>query len=109
LVFDTYSEVQFVSDDSDNEFTHDFSEDSNGNVEADEEWHERRGEGKARVHHFIEPDPRLIRVVPNISGDSSSSGFFWLIFTEELFSTILTETNATISSTLKKERTEHCK
>jgi hypothetical protein len=47
------SEVQFVWDISDN----DFSEDSDGIVEADEEWQERRGDDKATVHHFTGPDP----------------------------------------------------
>jgi hypothetical protein len=37
LVFYIVSEVQFASDDSDNDFTHYFAE-SDGIVEADEEW-----------------------------------------------------------------------
>jgi hypothetical protein len=46
------------------------------------------------VHHFTGPDTRLIRVVaPDINGDSSSFDFFRLMFTEELFSTILTKVN----------------
>jgi hypothetical protein len=56
LVCDCDSEAQCTSDYSDIDFTHDFSEDSEGIVEADEEWHERR-EGKATVHHFTGPDP----------------------------------------------------
>jgi hypothetical protein len=44
------------------------------------------------VHHFTGPDPGLIRVVAHdINGNSSSFDFFWLMFTEELFSIILTE------------------
>jgi hypothetical protein len=40
------------------------------------------------------PDPGLIYVVaPDIGGDWSSFYFFGLIFTEEIFNTILTETN----------------
>jgi hypothetical protein len=73
LFYDFNSEVQFASD---------------------EEWHKRKGEDKATVHHFTGPDPGLIRVVaPDISGDSSSFDFFRPMFTEELFSTILRETN----------------
>lgn len=72
----------------------DFSEDSDGIVESDEEWHQRRREGKATVHHFTGPDPGLIHVVAtDISGNSSSFDFFRPTFTEELFSAILTETN----------------
>jgi hypothetical protein len=94
LFYDFDSEVQFAPDDSDNDFTHDFSEESDGNVEADEERHERKGEDRATVHHFTGPDPGLIRVVaPDINGDSSSFDFFRPMFTEELFSTILTEMN----------------
>jgi hypothetical protein len=92
LVFDSDSEEQFASEDSDNDFTHDLSEKSDGNVEADEKWHDRRGEDRATVHHFTGPNPGLIRVVtPDINGDTTSFDFFKLMFTEELFSTILTE------------------
>jgi hypothetical protein len=91
LDYDSDSEVQFASDDSDNDFTHDFSEDSDGIVEADEEWQERR-EDKATVRHFTGPDPRLIRFVAlDINGDSYCFDSYRLIFTEELFSTIPTE------------------
>ena len=38
------------------------------------------------MHHFTGPDP-------DISGDSSSFDFFRPMFTEELLSTVLTETN----------------
>jgi hypothetical protein len=92
LVCDSDSEEQCASDNSDNNFTHDFSEDGGGIVEANEEWHERRGEDKATVHRSSGPDAGLIRVVaPDINGDSSSFDYFRLMFTEELFSTILTE------------------
>jgi hypothetical protein len=50
--------------------------------------------GKATVHHFTGPDTGLIYVVaPDISGNLSSFDFFGLMFTEEILSTILTETN----------------
>jgi hypothetical protein len=88
------SDVEFASDDSGKDFTHDFTEHSDGTVEADEEWQEKRGDDKATAHHFTGPDPELIHVVaPDINEDSSSFDFFRLIFTEELFSTILTHTN----------------
>jgi hypothetical protein len=90
LVYD--SEVQFASDDSDNDFTHDLSEGSDGIVETNEEWQERRGEDKATVHHFTGPDPGLIRFVAlGINGDSSYFDCYRLMFTEEPFSTIPTE------------------
>jgi hypothetical protein len=94
LVFDSHSDIQFASDNTDNGFTHNLSEDSGGIVEADEEWHERSGEDKVTVNHFTGPDPGLIHVVAtDINGDSSSFDFFRLMLTEEQFSTILTETN----------------
>jgi hypothetical protein len=75
LVFDTDFdfEEQFASDDSDNEFAHDLSEDSDGIVGADEEWHDRRGEDRATMHHFTGPDPGLIRVVAHDINAASSS------------------------------------
>jgi hypothetical protein len=76
LVFDSDSEVQFASD-SNKDFTHDFSEDRNGTVEADEEWHKRRGEDKVTVHHLTGLDPGLICVVAHdINGESSSFAFY---------------------------------
>jgi hypothetical protein len=50
LIFYFNSEVQFASNYSDNDLTHDFSKDSDGTVEAGEEWHKRRGEDKATVN-----------------------------------------------------------
>jgi hypothetical protein len=84
LVCDSVSEIQFTSDYSDNDFAHVFSGDSVGIVEADEEWHERRGQDKSTVRHFTGPDPGLIRVAHDINGDSSSFDSFRLMFTEEL-------------------------
>jgi hypothetical protein len=37
LILYSDSEIEFASRDSDNDFTHDFSEDSDGIVEADDE------------------------------------------------------------------------
>jgi hypothetical protein len=37
LAFDSHSDVQFASDNTENDFTHISSEDSGGIVEADEE------------------------------------------------------------------------
>jgi hypothetical protein len=75
-------------------FIHDFSEDSDGTVEADGQWHEKKDEDNTTVHHFTGPNPELIHVVaPNINKDSSSFHFFRLMFTEELFSAILTIMN----------------
>jgi hypothetical protein len=87
LVFDP--EEQFASDGSNNDFAHDLSEDSNGIVGADEEWHDRRGEDRATVHHFTGLDPGLILVVHDINGASSSFDFFRLMFTKELFNSAL--------------------
>jgi hypothetical protein len=105
LVFDSHSDIQFALDDTDNDFTHNLSEDSDGIVKADEEWHERRGEDKATMNHFTSPDPGLIHVVvgPDINGDSSSFDFFRLMLTEEQFSTILTETNHYYQQHTQKE------
>jgi hypothetical protein len=50
VFFNSDSEAQFASDESDNDFTRDFPEDSDGIVEADEEWRERIRENKARGH-----------------------------------------------------------
>jgi hypothetical protein len=95
-----------------NDFAHDLSENSDGIVGADEEWHDGRGEDRATVHHFTGPDPGLIRVVAHdINAASSSFDFFRLMFTEELFNSALLRQRrtATISSTLKKRRSKQCK
>jgi hypothetical protein len=104
LIFYFDSEIEFASNDSDNDFTHDFSEDSDGIVEADEEWKDKRDEDKVTVHHhFTGPDPELIHVVvPDINEHSSSFNFFRLMFTEELFSTILTKHEPLLSATHSK-------
>jgi hypothetical protein len=63
LTFDSDFEIEFASNDSENDFTHNFSEDGDGIVEADEEWQVKRGEDKVRVHHFTSPDPEPILVI----------------------------------------------
>jgi hypothetical protein len=71
-----------------------FFDDSDDIAEADEQWLDKRGKDKVTVHHSTGPDPELIRVVaPDINEHSFSFHFFRLIFTEELFCTILTNTN----------------
>jgi hypothetical protein len=95
-----------ASDDSDDDFTQDLSEDSDGIVE-DQEWPDRRVGDRATVHHFTGPDPGLIRVfAPNIIGDSSSLDFSGLKLTAELFSTILTKTNCYYQQHTQKEETK---
>jgi hypothetical protein len=94
------SQVQFASDES----HYDFSEDSDGTVEADEELRERRSEDKATVHRFTGPHPGLIRVVaPDFNGNPSSFDFFRLMFTQEVFRTILTETKRCYQRHTQKE------
>jgi hypothetical protein len=56
------------------------------------------------VHHFTASNPELIHVVaPLIGEDSSSFDCFRLLFTDKLFSVILTETNHDYPYHIKKE------
>jgi hypothetical protein len=81
----------------------DLSKDITGIVATNEEWHERRSEDRTLVHHFTASNCELIHVVaPFIGEDSSSFGCFRLLFTDKLFSVILTETNHDYPYHIKK-------
>jgi hypothetical protein len=94
LVFDSDSEEQYTTDESENESMHDLSEDTDDSITENEEWHEKRREDRAIVHQFTATAPGLIRsVAPNISGEPSPFDCFTLMFMNELFNIIVTETN----------------
>jgi hypothetical protein len=94
LVFYSDSEAQYTTDESEYDSTNDLSGDTDDIITENEEWHEKRREDRALVHHFTAHAPGLIRgVAPNISGESSPFDCFTLMFMNVLFNTIVTETN----------------
>jgi hypothetical protein len=62
LIWDSDSEEQCVSDDSDVEAANDLLENSDNSVLIDELWHQSKSENRAKIHHLPAQKPSVIVV-----------------------------------------------